>query len=639
VHGSGIGEFLNPRDVGVDSAGNIYVLDARNSRIVKLDPAGSWLASWNGPANDTIAVPLGLSVSNEKIYLADSGKNKVRVFDLAGNQLLVVQASTGTCAITAPRDADADADADGNIYVANYKANNVVKFTSTGACTTAWGTTGGGDGQFRALYGVRVAPDPVLGQAAVYVADANNNRVQEFTTSGAFVAKFGSEGSGPGQFLELRRAAVAANGDVWTADLWGWRLQRFARTAAGYSYAQTIGTPVPPPTDTAVFHEPRQIAFDAAGNLHVADTVHHRIVRMTPSGSILSVCGARGGSTGEFNWPRGVAVDQATGQIWVADTKQYRLQIIGPDCKGLTKFGSNGTGNDQFNWPYGVVIRQSDRIAFVADTMNNRIKSYDVASRAFIASFGTKGTGTGQFREPGAIAVNPANGRILVADSLNHRIVELSDHAGAGFAVTRTLSAALSEPAGVAADAAGNVFVADSGNSRVVVFGADGSVRAVLDGPGEFDQPEGLSVDSSGRLLVADTYHDRIRRYSALGPGPDPVPDTAAPDSNITAPKPNSVVPRVPVVATGTATDNVAVARVRVAVKNRKTGLWWHTGGTWGSYVAYDAALAQPGSPSTTWTYRWTPPAAGQYTFMAEATDAAGNREAAPKPSVPFTVG
>lgn len=640
THGSGTGQFANPRDIGIDSAGNVYVADTRNSRVVKLDPDGRWLTAWSGPAGETMSFPLGLSVTGDRVYLADSGKNRVRVYDTVGNQLRSVAAATGPCAIGAPRDADADAA--GNIYVANYKVNNVVKFGPTGTCQTAWGSTGGGDGQFRALYGVRIAHDPVLGTEAVYVADANNSRLQVFTTAGGFVAKVGEKGSGPGQFLELRRVAVAADGDLWAADLWGWRLQRFDRTPTGYGYAQTVGAPLPAPADTAVFHQPRQIAFDGAGNLVVADTVHHRVVKMAPDGTVLGICGGRGSKTGEFNWPRGVAVDPATGQIWVADTKQYRLQIIDPDCRGVVKFGTLGTGDDNFNWPFGVVIRPDDRVAFVADTMNHRVKAYDVATRTFLASFGIKGSGDGRFNEPGAIAVDPRTGRVLVADTKNHRIVELTYSRVGGFAVSRTLAGGLANPAGVAADDDGNVYVADTGNNRVVVFGPSGAVRVDFGASGRFDAPEGISLDAAGRILVADTYHDRIERFAPLapaGPGEEPGggPDSVPPDSAVSAPTANASLPPGSVTVSGTATDDRAVASVRVAVKNRATGLWWRADGTWGPFAAHPAVLGQPGAPSTAWTWSWTPPGPGAYGVSVSAHDAAGNAEPAPRPWVPFT--
>lgn len=637
-HGTGTNQFDDPRDVGVDAAGNIYVADSRNSRIVKLTSAGAWVTSWKGPTGDLMSFPLGVTVTGGKVYLADTGKNKIRVFDQAGAQLLSFATATGTCAFSAPRDVDADAA--GNIYLANYKVNNVVKFTPTGACTTAWGTTGTGNGQFRALYGVRLATDPILGAQAVYVADANNSRIQEFTTAGGFVAALGAEGPAttPGTFTELRRVAVAADGDIWGADLWGWRLERFDRTAAGYTYAQTIGAPIPPTTDTAVFHEPRGIAFDTNGVMAIADTVHHRIVRMNPDGTIANTCGERGSGTGQYNWPRGVAIDQATGEIWVANTKQYNLHIIKPDCTPITKFGANGAGDDQFNWPYSIVIRQSDRTAWVADTMNHRVKVYDVATRAFIASFGSKGSQSGKFNEPSGIAVDPATGHILVADTKNNRIVELSDNRGAGIAVVRNITGGFNLPEGVAADSNGHIFVADTENNQVAVIAqVQGLVTARFSNPTGFGEPSNIAVDASGRILVADTYRDRIQRYQPYTAVS--TPDTTPPDSSVTAPTKAQVFANAPITIVGTATDNSSVAAVRVAIKNTVTGLWWRGGNTWGAFLLTDAVVANPGSTSTSWSLSWTPPpGGGSFGVQSEAQDTAGNREPPPKPWVTFTV-
>jgi tripartite motif-containing protein 71 len=637
-HGTGTGQFDDPRDVGVDAAGNIYVADSRNSRIVKLTSAGAWVTSWKGPTGDLMSFPLGVTVSGGKVYLADTGKNKVRVFDQAGAQLLSFATATGTCAFSAPRDVDADAA--GNIYLANYKVNNVVKFTSAGVCLSAWGTTGTGNGQFRALYGVRLAMDPVLNAQAVYVADANNSRIQEFTTAGVFVAALGAEGPAttPGTFSELRRVAVAPDGDIWGADLWGWRLERFDRTASGYTYAQTIGAPIPATTNTAVFHEPRGIAFDSDGVITIADTVHHRIVRMNPDGTIINTCGERGSATGQYNWPRGVAVDQATGEIWVANTKQYNLHIIKPDCTPLLKFGANGAASDQFNWPYSIVIRQSDRTAWVADTMNHRVKVYDVVTRAFIASFGTKGSQSGKFNEPSGIAVDPANGHILVADTKNNRIVELSDNHGTSIAVVRNITGGFNLPEGVAADNNGHILVADTENNQVaVVARTEGLVTARFSNPTGFGEPSNIAVDSSGRILVADTYRDRIQRfqpYTVVS-----TPDTTAPDTQVTAPTKAQAFQNGPIIISGTATDNSSVAAVRVAIKNTVTGLWWRGGNTWGAFLLNDAVVSSPGTTSTSWSLLWTtPPGGGSFGVQSEAQDTAGNREPAPKPWVTFTV-
>ena len=415
---------------------------------------------------------------------------------------------------------DVDADAQGNIYVANYTGNNMLKFGPSGACLLTWGTNGTGPTQFKTPYGVRVAFDPVLDAQAVYVADGNNNAIKEFTLNGGFVATFGSTGapSEPGTFTELRRVAVEADGDVWGADLWGWAIERFERVAGGYSYDGKIGRLLPQPTARHVFHEPMQVAVAGDGTVWVVDRVHHRVVHMDPgTGDLLGVCGERGFLTGDYNWPEGIAVDPATGDLWVSNTKQYNIHVIRQDCSGVTRFGSFGSALGQYNWPAAIAIRAGDRVAFVADNKNDRVVAIDVATRTAIGAFGSQGSGIGQFSDPMGIAVHPGNGRIYVADTQNDRIVELASADGMVFSVIRTITSGFNDPTGVAIDPDGRIFVADSKNNRVVILRANGTRLARISSPGSFDQPQQVAVDPRGRLYISDTYRDRVLMYRALG--------------------------------------------------------------------------------------------------------------------------
>jgi DNA-binding beta-propeller fold protein YncE len=516
----------NPRDVGIDSANNVYVADTVNARIVKFDANGNYVKFWTGATGDKIGSPIGISVSGNQVYVADASKLKVRVFDTNGNQIRAF-GSSGACTLAPLRDVDADVD--GNVYVANYTKNNIVKFSSTGACIKTWGVKGAGNGQFMNPYGLRVFSDPVLGAQAVYVADSNNGRIQEFTKDGAFVAAVGTAGdyNVPNTFSTLRRVAVASNGDVWGADLWGYRIERFARTASGFNTiaAQTIPTPIAPPplTATNVFNEPRGVGVSTNGDTFVADTVNQRFVHFNSAGAIVNACGTRGEDVNSFNWPRGVAVDQASpGQdVWVADTKQSRLQVINPsDCSIKTLIGTLGSGTTNFNWPYSIAIRGSDRTAWVADTLNNRILSYNVATRAVIATYA--GPSGAVFNNPRGIGVNLANGNILVADSKNNRVLELTTSGGNVTGVARTLTG-FKVPEGVAGDAAGRVYVADTGNNRVVVVGTDSAVLGTLDA---LSAPQNVTVDTNGRILVSDTGHDKVEVYSYGTPPPPPPPPT-----------------------------------------------------------------------------------------------------------------
>jgi DNA-binding beta-propeller fold protein YncE len=628
VYGSGTGQFNNPRDIGIDSAGNIYVADTANTRIVKLTSAGQWVAAWKGATGDLIKSPIGISVHGDQVYVADGGAPKVRIFTTTGTQVRAF-GSQGACTFSALRDVDADAD--GNVYVANYTQHNILKLTSTGTCITKWGSKGSGQGQFAAPYGVRIAADPVTGTDLVYVADSNNNRVQVFTLAGAFVGAMGSEGTHdqPGTFTQLRRVAVAPDGDVWGADLWGWRLERFDRTASGWTSAQRIGDKVPQLTDTAAFHEPRQIAFDSAGNLRIVDTVHHRIVEFTQGGNVVGSCGLRGSSDGEFNWPRGVAVDPASGDIWIADTKQSRLQVVNAGCTTGQIVGGKGTGAGQFNWPMSMAIRASDGTLWVADTNNNRITVWNVATRTVIGTYGSAGSGTGQFNQPRGIAVGP-DGHIWVADRSNNRIVELTaGTGGTGITWVRSVAASFNKPEGVAVDGAGRIYVADTLNDRLAVLNPDGSVLGTTQGPTGMQDPAAVSVGPDGRVYVSDTIGDRVLVF-AYG-------DTADPDTTITAPARNATVSS-PVNVQGGATDDTGVTGVDVAVRDRSSLQWWNGTGWQAAIRWIPADVATPGAGSTTWSYSFAPTSgSGDYAVQARAKDAAGKLDAT-RPLVPFAV-
>jgi hypothetical protein len=105
----------------------------------------------------------------------------------------------------------------------------------------------------------------------------------------------------------------------------------------------------------------------------------------------------------------------------------------------------------------------------------------------------------------------------------------------------------------------------------------------------------------------------------------------------ISVPTPGQTLPNAPITFSGSAADNVGVTFVRVAIKNRTTGLWWHSDGTWGNYQLQVCALGSPGATATTWSFGWTPPGSGLYSVLAESQDAAGNK-ATPKPTNQFTV-
>jgi sugar lactone lactonase YvrE len=536
---TGFPQFEQPRDIGVDSAGNVYVADNGNGRVLKLNGTNGkcMLAPFKMPGGGApIGVtvsPTGAPVGSQLVYAANGTKSQVIVFSTSGSVVRTIS-SSGACTLNRMRDAAADAS--GNVYVANYESNNILEFSSKGTCIRAWGKKGSATGQFMNPYGVAIGTDPFINSGkpgeAIYVADSNNDRIQEFTPTGTYVAEMGTPGtdSQPGTFTQLRRVAVDANGNVWGADLWGYRVEEFVRTSSGYTYHQTIPNPVVPPGDTSssVFNEVRGISFDASGDVVAMDTVNQRVDVFTSAGTLINNCGQRGfTSTGDFNWPRGVAVDPSTGDYWIADTKQSDLQILQPisspsfsGCNGVAEFGVVGTSLGDDDYPYSITI--GNGYAWIADTRNNRVESWNLSTHAAVSTYGTKGSGSGQFSTPAGVGIDPTTGNLFVADSGNKRVVELKVSAGHVTSVVKTFTTGFDQPYGAASNGHGLLAVANRANNTVVVINeSDGTVAATINasdvtggGPKSLFNPENVAFGPNGKLYIADTYNDRILVYT-----------------------------------------------------------------------------------------------------------------------------
>ena len=121
---------------------------------------------------------------------------------------------------------DVAVDAAGNVYVADLawitEYGRVQKFSSSGSFIAKWDSQGSGDGQFNSPYGIAVDA-----AGNVYVADADNNRIQKLSSEGVFIAKWGSS-TGDGQFYSPIGVAVDASGNVYVVDTGNNRIQKFS---------------------------------------------------------------------------------------------------------------------------------------------------------------------------------------------------------------------------------------------------------------------------------------------------------------------------------------------------------------------------------------------------------------------------
>jgi hypothetical protein len=118
-------------------------------------------------------------------------------------------------------------DSSNNIYVADTGNNRIQKFNSSGTFLTKWGSNGTGNGQFDSPNGISVDST-----GNVYVADTNNNRIQKFSSTGVFIDSCGSAGTGDGEFSGPQDVAADASGNIYVADTGNERIQKFGPAAA-----------------------------------------------------------------------------------------------------------------------------------------------------------------------------------------------------------------------------------------------------------------------------------------------------------------------------------------------------------------------------------------------------------------------
>jgi DNA-binding beta-propeller fold protein YncE len=182
---------------------------------------------------------------------------------------------------------------------------------------TKWGTRGTGDGEFGSPGGVAVASD-----GSVYVADLDNHRIQKFTSAGVFVSQWGTQGPGDGKFQYPAGVAVASDGSVYVADLDNHRIQKFTSAGVFVSQWGTFGT------GYGELDEPIGVAVASDGNVYVADLGNNRIQKFTSEGLFDGQWGTQGRRDGQFAEPNGVAA-ASDGTVYVADLDNNRIQKFG----------------------------------------------------------------------------------------------------------------------------------------------------------------------------------------------------------------------------------------------------------------------------------------------------------------------
>ncbi|MFN8040870.1 MAG: fibronectin type III domain-containing protein [Acidimicrobiales bacterium] len=466
-----------PSALTASPGGDVFFFDSGNHRVRRISAGtistvvGNGSAGFSGDGGAATAASIDFITQlaldgSGNLYLADGNQRRVRkvtggtITTVAGNGSATFSGDGGA-ATSAGLDSvgGITVDNSGSLYLSSQ--TRVRKVTSGTITTIAGGPTSGfaGDGGPAATAQLSMASALSAAGSGLYLLDAN--RVRRIDTGGTITTVVGN-------------GSAAFSGDNGSAT-------------------------------TAQLDTPQGITFDPSGNLYVADASNDRVRRITPAGTITTVAGS--GSSGfsgdgaqatsaKLRGPADVAVD-AAGNLYIADAGNDRVRKVTPagvisTVAGTGAFGSSGDGGPAaaatFRAVDGVAVDTSGNL-YIADGIDHRIRK--VAPGGTITTFA--GTGTAGYSGDGGPAT----------------------------------AAALNHPVAVDTDAAGNVYISDGNNARIRRVAPAGTITTVA-GNGSFGfsgdngaataaalaNPSGVAFDATGAMYVADSSNYRVRRVA-----------------------------------------------------------------------------------------------------------------------------
>ncbi len=542
-------ELHQPTGVAADKWGNIFIADAGNHVVRKVDTNGiittyAGAQSYSGFSGDggpailaRLYSPMGVVVDTfGNLFISDEGNNRIREVNAAG--IITTYAGNGTL----------------------FSVNDGVKATLSSVYQP---------------YGIALDK-----KGNLYIAERGDNRVRKVslsdtitTVAGNGIAGFsGDHGLADTSEINMPWAVcVDAKGNIFIADKGNYRIRKvdtsgIITTIAGNGIVGYSGDGGP--ATVAEFNNLSGISADSLGDIYVSDSVNAEIRRIDTSGIITRFAGSLlingfsgdGGldTAAKLNTPEGTAFDKK-GNFYIADYSNNRIRKVNTTGIIKTFAGSNfyssagykGDGGPAIlallSNPSGVVFDTMQNL-YIADRGNHVVRM--VNSAGIISTFagndtsGTSGDGGlaihAQLSTPASVATD-RKGNLFICDQGRNmvrkvnRLGIISTYAGNGVPGFRgdggkADTAELSTPAAIATDKYGNLYIADQNNNRIrkidtnqVITTIAGTAIATYYGDGgpailaEFNSPAGLCLDTTGNIYIADRNNYRVRKIDLAG--------------------------------------------------------------------------------------------------------------------------
>jgi sugar lactone lactonase YvrE len=578
--------FSTPLSIAIDSAGNLYIADSGNHRIRKISPGGtvSTLAGSSVGFRDgqrTTArfnSPQGITVDSKgNVYVADAKNHVIRKIDSAGN--VTTYAGTARSGgyidgvrtkarFSSPRGVYADST--GNVYVADTNNGRIRKVDVAGNVSTLSGRNFGfkdgliTDAVFNHPYDVVVDS---LGN--VYVADRSNHRVRKLVlklsprctingasrscysgpvnTSGKGICKQGTQtcsgglwSSCTGEVLPLAENCNGQDDDCDGQVDNNLKSGPLCAKQDGVCQGATKQQCVSGQWQACSSTEYRRVSSDyhTSESCDGKDNDCNGLVDDTAPNCVTTIVGGTQGSAdgkgtkAQFNFPTGIAID-SNGLLVVSDSLNHKLRKIDAKANTTSFVGSgtsgfkDGKGNlAQLYTPWGIVSDGKGNWYF-CDRLNHRVRKVDAAGN--VTTFAGEGVGglrdgkgtAARFNNPIDLVFD-SSGNLFVVDSGNHAIRKIdaagnvTTFAGNGLRGDKNAKgsqARFDTPMAIAIDSSDNLYIADSENDEIRKVDKHGDVTDFtrLFSIYKVKKPAGVAIDSQGNVYVAETNRHRIR--------------------------------------------------------------------------------------------------------------------------------
>lgn len=250
------------------------------------------------------------------------------------------------------------AELSGAVFVID-KSGRVQRFAADGAFELAWRMPDSDAGK---PVGITVHPDGRL-----FIADTHYHRVMVYDRNGQFLTSFGCEGMGDGEFSLPTDVAIDAKGFVYVGEYY--ENDRITKWTSDLQFVKVLS---PPLVAGMPLVRPTGLIIDDEQTLWFADSCHHRLVRMSLEGAVLTVFGTLGREPGQMRYPYDISLSSDR-TLLVCEYGGDRLQWFSKDGRSLRTWGRSGRKSGELSGPWGAAYGPGGRV-YVLDSINNRVQ-------------------------------------------------------------------------------------------------------------------------------------------------------------------------------------------------------------------------------------------------------------------------